>query len=74
MLSKSSIEAELIAFRDSLKPPQPDEQGRLVGNRNSADLALIERWLARSDRRAVGNSAKVYQCSGAHKAGADGTT
>jgi hypothetical protein len=50
MLSKSSFEGELIAFRDSLKPPQPDEQGRLVGNRNSADLALIERWLARSDR------------------------
>jgi hypothetical protein len=50
VLSKSSFEAELIAFRDSLKPPQPDEQGRLVGNRNAADLALIERWLARSDR------------------------
>ena len=47
MLSRSTLKAELIAFRDSLKPPQPDDKGRLVGNRNSADLQLLDRWIAR---------------------------
>ena len=50
MLSRSTLKAELIAFRDSLKPPQPDDKGRLVGNRNSADLQLLDRWIKRCDR------------------------
>jgi hypothetical protein len=50
MLSRSTLKAELVAFRDSLKPAQPDDQGRLVGNRNSADVQLLDRWIARCDR------------------------
>jgi hypothetical protein len=65
VLSRSSLKTKLIAFRDSLRPPReefgpwlvrvdcvtaPDEKGRLVGNRNSADLQLLDRWLARCER------------------------
>ena len=53
MLSRSSFKVELIAFRDSLKPPQPDDQGRFVGNRNSADLQAIERWINHPDGEAI---------------------
>jgi hypothetical protein len=50
MLSRSTLEAELIAFRNSLKPPQPDKRGRLIGNRNSADQNLLNRWIAKADQ------------------------
>jgi hypothetical protein len=65
VLSRSSLKAKLITFRDGLRPPReefgpwlvgvdcvaaPDEKGRLVGNRNSADLQLLDRWLARCER------------------------
>jgi hypothetical protein len=52
MLSRSSFKAELIAYRASLKPPQkPGDPGPLgLGNRNSADLKLIDRWIG--DERA----------------------
>jgi hypothetical protein len=50
MLSRSTLKAELVAFRDSLTPPRPDDRGRLVGNRNSADLKLLDRWIERCDR------------------------
>jgi hypothetical protein len=50
MLSRSLLKAELVVFRDGLKPPRPDNQGRLVGNRNSADVQLLDRWIARCDR------------------------
>jgi hypothetical protein len=50
MLSRSTLKAELVAFRDSLTPPRPDDRGRLVGNRNSADVQLLDRWIQRCDR------------------------
>ena len=53
MLSRSSFKTELVAFRDGLKPPQPDDQRRLVGNRNTSDLQIIERWINRPDREAI---------------------
>jgi hypothetical protein len=61
MLSQSTFKAELIAFRDSLKPPRPDEQGRLVGNRNSADLKLLDRWIARCDRENLNDAEKLWE-------------
>lgn len=52
MLSRSSFKTELVAYRTSLKPPKvPGDPGPLgVGNRNSADLELLDRWIA--DERA----------------------
>jgi hypothetical protein len=50
MLSRSTLKTELVAFRDGLKPAQPDDQGRLIGNRNTADVQLLNRWIARCDR------------------------
>jgi hypothetical protein len=61
MLSQSTLKAELVAFRDSLKPPQPDEQGRLVGNRNSADLQLLDRWIARCNRENLDDAERLWK-------------
>jgi hypothetical protein len=55
MPSRSSFEAELIAFRNSLRPVRFNKKGELVepGNRNTADLQVIERWINRPDREAI---------------------
>ena len=55
MLSRSSFEAELIAFRDSRKRPRFNEKGKLVepGNRSTADLQVIERWINHPDRETI---------------------
>jgi hypothetical protein len=55
MLSRSSFEAELIAFRDSRKRPRFNEKGKLVepGNRSTADLQVIERWINHPNREAI---------------------
>ena len=47
MLSRSSFKAELIAYRSNLKPPRKSgDDGPLgVGNRNSADLKLLDNWI-----------------------------
>jgi hypothetical protein len=50
MLSRSTLKSELEKYRASLKPARPDDQGRLIGNRNSADLQLLDRWIKRCDR------------------------
>jgi hypothetical protein len=46
------LKTELIAFRDSLRPARFDEKGELVepGNRNAADVQLLDRWIQRCDR------------------------
>src|ERR1019366_1549163 len=42
---RSSFKSELDAFRASRKPAGPDG----VGNRNSADMQVIDRWLRSLD-------------------------
>jgi hypothetical protein len=48
MLSRTSFKADLRAYRENMKPPaKPGHPGPLGrGNRNTADMQLIERWLA----------------------------
>jgi hypothetical protein len=55
MLSRSSFKAELIEFRNSRKPARFNKKGKLVepGNRNTADLQIIERWINHPDREAI---------------------
>jgi hypothetical protein len=48
MLSRSSFKAELVAYRASLRPPKvPGARGPDgLGNRSSATLDLLDRWIA----------------------------
>ena len=59
MLSRSSLKTKLIEFRDSRKPPREEfgpwlsviapDLPRFIGNRNSADTDVLNRWIERCD-------------------------
>jgi hypothetical protein len=64
MLARSSFKAELVAYRESLKPPKvPGSDGvDGVGNRNRADLELLNRLIA--DERVEELWKKIKSTSG----------
>lgn len=59
MLSRSSLKIKLVEFRDSRKPPREEfgpwlsvtapNSPRFIGNRNSADTDVLNRWIERCD-------------------------